>query len=177
MEGLAAAAATREAVAAKKRHLEETSKLQVAAAAAPKKPHLNRPPPACSHEVAIPEGFDPCSITHLDEATHGTLHEPILRDTFPRAKQYPFVLDPFQETAIACLERRESVLVAAHTSAGKTVVAEYAIAMAAKVGPGSRQADHICSLLNPSAFLCLRLSRGSSTPRPSRRSPTKSTAS
>lgn len=27
-------------------------------------------------------------------------------------------------------ERRESVLVAAHTSAGKTVVAEYAIAMA-----------------------------------------------
>lgn len=37
--------------------------------------------------------------------------------------------------AMCCLvlhlqERRESVLVAAHTSAGKTVVAEYAIAMA-----------------------------------------------
>lgn len=32
---------------------------------------------------------------------------------------------------VLCLqERRESVLVAAHTSAGKTVVAEYAIAMA-----------------------------------------------
>lgn len=30
----------------------------------------------------------------------------------------------------ALQERRESVLVAAHTSAGKTVVAEYAIAMA-----------------------------------------------
>ncbi len=46
------------------------------------------------------------------------------------AKQYPFTLDTFQSTAIACLERKESVLVAAHTSAGKTVVAEYAIAMA-----------------------------------------------
>ncbi|CAI5494381.1 unnamed protein product, partial [Closterium sp. Naga37s-1] len=46
------------------------------------------------------------------------------------AKTYPFELDPFQATSVACLERRESVLVAAHTSAGKTAVAEYAIAMA-----------------------------------------------
>lgn len=46
------------------------------------------------------------------------------------AKSYPFTLDPFQRRAIECLERDESVLVSAHTSAGKTVVAEYAIAMA-----------------------------------------------
>ncbi len=39
------------------------------------------------------------------------------------------VLDPFQQKSIECLERNESVLVSAHTSAGKTVVAEYAIAM------------------------------------------------
>ena len=45
------------------------------------------------------------------------------------AKTYPFSLDPFQLTAVACLERKECVLVAAHTSAGKTAVAEYAIAM------------------------------------------------
>ena len=32
--------------------------------------------------------------------------------------------------AVNCLEKYESVLVAAHTSAGKTAVAEYAIAMA-----------------------------------------------
>ena len=32
--------------------------------------------------------------------------------------------------AIVCLERRENVLVAAHTSAGKTAIGEYAIAMA-----------------------------------------------
>ena len=47
---------------------------------------------------------------------------------------YPFVLDPFQATAVRCLERNESVLVAAHTSAGKTAVAEYAIALALKRG-------------------------------------------
>jgi ATP-dependent RNA helicase DOB1 len=46
------------------------------------------------------------------------------------AKQYPFILDPFQENAVACIQRNESVLVSAHTSAGKTVVAEYAIAQA-----------------------------------------------
>ena len=41
------------------------------------------------------------------------------------AKQYPFVLDPFQKEAVLCLENNQSVLVSAHTSAGKTVVAEY----------------------------------------------------
>jgi ATP-dependent RNA helicase DOB1 len=45
------------------------------------------------------------------------------------AKEFPYKLDPFQQEAVNCLEKRESVLVAAHTSAGKTTVAEYAIAM------------------------------------------------
>eukprot|EP00953_Heterococcus_sp_UTEX-ZZ885_P016909 9490-Heterococcus_DN1.PRE.1 len=44
------------------------------------------------------------------------------------AKEYPFKLDPFQEQAVHYIERNESVLVSAHTSAGKTVCAEYAIA-------------------------------------------------
>lgn len=35
---------------------------------------------------------------------------------------FPFTLDPFQQQAVARLERNESVFVAAHTSAGKTVV-------------------------------------------------------
>lgn len=38
----------------------------------------------------------------------------------------------FQKQAILHLERHDSVFVAAHTSAGKTVVAEYAIALAQK---------------------------------------------
>eukprot|EP00915_Cephaloidophora_sp_WS-2016_P003631 GHVH01004892.1.p1 GENE.GHVH01004892.1~~GHVH01004892.1.p1 ORF type:complete len:1022 (+),score=189.18 GHVH01004892.1:26-3091(+) len=45
------------------------------------------------------------------------------------AKVYPYVLDEFQKRAILCLENNESVLIAAHTSAGKTTVAEYAIGM------------------------------------------------
>lgn len=46
----------------------------------------------------------------------------------PPARKYVFTLDPFQKTSVAAIERSESVLVSAHTSAGKTVVAEYAIA-------------------------------------------------
>ena len=45
------------------------------------------------------------------------------------ATKYPFKLDQFQEKSILCLENHQSVLVSAHTSAGKTVVAQYAIAM------------------------------------------------
>ena len=52
----------------------------------------------------------------------------------PPAKTYPFPLDPFQKSAIGYVEKNESVLVAAHTSAGKTVVAEYAIAKSLRDG-------------------------------------------
>ncbi|EDV27629.1 uncharacterized protein TRIADDRAFT_21387, partial [Trichoplax adhaerens] len=45
---------------------------------------------------------------------------------------WPFELDAFQKQAIMKLEKHENVFVAAHTSAGKTVVAEYAIALASK---------------------------------------------
>ncbi|KAL8812283.1 MAG: hypothetical protein Q9223_001153 [Gallowayella weberi] len=48
------------------------------------------------------------------------------------ARTWPFELDTFQKEAIYHLENGDSVFVAAHTSAGKTVVAEYAIALAAK---------------------------------------------
>lgn len=50
------------------------------------------------------------------------------------AKQYPFPLDPFQQQAVNYIDKEESVLVAAHTSAGKTAVAEYAIAKSLKAG-------------------------------------------
>ncbi|KAF8079036.1 antiviral helicase [Lyophyllum atratum] len=48
------------------------------------------------------------------------------------AHKYPFELDTFQKQAVYHLELGDSVFVAAHTSAGKTVVAEYAIALAEK---------------------------------------------
>ena len=48
------------------------------------------------------------------------------------AHKFPFELDLFQKRAVWHLENGESVFVAAHTSAGKTVVAEYAVALAQK---------------------------------------------
>ncbi len=62
-------------------------------------------------------------------------HTPISEEAFAAAvpspaKTYPFQLDVFQKQAIMTIERGENVFVAAHTSAGKTVVAEYAIATA-----------------------------------------------
>lgn len=66
------------------------------------------------HQVAIPPDYP-----YIPIAEHKREKE---------ARTYPFTLDPFQDTAISCIDRDESVLVSAHTSAGKTVVAEYAIA-------------------------------------------------
>ncbi|CAD8144660.1 unnamed protein product [Paramecium octaurelia] len=56
-------------------------------------------------------------------------------DQLPKAKmakQFQFELDDFQKRSILHLEKKESVFVCAHTSAGKTVIAEYAIALAFK---------------------------------------------
>ncbi|CAI5969178.1 unnamed protein product, partial [Closterium sp. NIES-65] len=82
----------------------------------------------CLHEVAYPKGW---KLPTSKEAARKPLPE-------KPAKEYPFKLDPFQEEA-----REREILprpslsllpsshtqVSAHTSAGKTVVAEYAIAM------------------------------------------------
>ncbi|KAL1117753.1 hypothetical protein AAG570_004068 [Ranatra chinensis] len=59
-------------------------------------------------------------------------YKTIKKPTTAPAKEYKFILDPFQKEAIMCIENDESVLVSAHTSAGKTVVAEYSIAMSMK---------------------------------------------
>ena len=45
------------------------------------------------------------------------------------ALHFPFELDDFQKRAVYRLEQGNCVMVAAHTSAGKTLVAEYAIAL------------------------------------------------
>ena len=48
------------------------------------------------------------------------------------AMRFTYELDFFQKQAVMRLERGDCVFVAAHTSAGKTAVAEYAIAMSKK---------------------------------------------
>ncbi|GMH32302.1 hypothetical protein BSKO_00136 [Bryopsis sp. KO-2023] len=72
---------------------------------------------SCTHEVVWPRGVDGCK----DAPGKSPVPPPL---------EFPFKLDPFQQTAINCLELGDSVLVSAHTSAGKTVVAQYACAMA-----------------------------------------------
>src|SRR6266550_1587852 len=49
-------------------------------------------------------------------------------------ERYPFPLDPFQLEAISYLGQGQSVLVAAPTGTGKTIVAEYAIWLAQQRG-------------------------------------------
>ncbi|MCJ1386484.1 ATP-dependent RNA helicase mtr4 [Xylographa soralifera] len=71
------------------------------------------------HQVALPPDYNYVPISE-----HKPPESP--------ARTWPFVLDPFQQVSIASIQRGESVLVSAHTSAGKTVVAEYAIAQSLK---------------------------------------------
>ncbi|KAI0360780.1 antiviral helicase [Trametes cingulata] len=67
------------------------------------------------HQVAVPPGYP-----YIPIANHVPPEKP--------AREYKFTLDPFQQVSVHAIQRNESVLVSAHTSAGKTVVAEYAIA-------------------------------------------------
>ncbi|CAK7564506.1 MAG: ATP-dependent RNA helicase mtr4 [Sporothrix epigloea] len=99
-----------------------------------------------SREVAPASGFAPQKETGSLVLQHNIQHQvalppdlnyeyvPLSEHKRPAepAREYPFELDPFQSLAIASIEREESVLVSAHTSAGKTVVAEYAIAQCFK---------------------------------------------
>jgi ATP-dependent RNA helicase DOB1 len=70
-------------------------------------------PTACTHVRVMPD-MAPEPVSYRDLP----LPDP--------AKTYSFQLDTFQRESVMCLERQENVLVAAHTSAGKTAVAEYA---------------------------------------------------
>ena len=129
----------------------------------------------CTHAVAWPEG-----------APQGSPLPPAARPG-PPAKDFPFTLDPFQRTSINCLEagaapphrlcampppcapslhRRAdrpaahagaSVLVAAHTSAGKTVVAQYCCAMGLRDNQRVIYTSPLKALSNqvsPNTFCC-----------------------
>lgn len=72
---------------------------------------------SCTHEVAYPPGQP---------------YVPLSPARGEPAKTYSFTLDPFQKESILCVDNNQSVLVSAHTSAGKTVIAEYAVALSLK---------------------------------------------
>lgn len=97
-----------------------------------------------TREVAPSAGAQPSTDTGKVVLSHQVRHQvslppdydyvPISEHKAPEtpARTWKFELDPFQKVSIASIERSESVLVSAHTSAGKTVVAEYAIAQSLK---------------------------------------------
>lgn len=100
--------------------------------------HVIETPEACTHEVAVYPGkhfrfnTNPVIFTHVRKIRTDQPYMPLVAPTIAPAKEYQFVLDPFQKEAILCIENNQSVLVSAHTSAGKTVVGEYAIARSLK---------------------------------------------
>ena len=110
-------------------HVESVAKVKAADAEgnAPKK--LGESPALlkthCKHEISLPPNY-PDNYDFSAPITETLGGEAVSSGP---AKKYKFNLDAFQRESVKCLERRESVLVAAHTSAGKTAVAEYAIAM------------------------------------------------
>ena len=76
------------------------------------------------HETIYPENYNKTSYNNNTKPSSSS------STPFKPAHTFPFELDEFQKHAVNCLEQHQSVLVSAHTSAGKTVVAQYAIAMA-----------------------------------------------
>ncbi|KAJ4776797.1 ATP-dependent RNA helicase [Rhynchospora pubera] len=83
-------------------------------------------PITCLHDVSYPQGYAKLRSERREKEKEKEMKKP--------AKEFPFQLDPFQAESISCLEMGESVMVSAHTSAGKTVVALYAIAMCLRDG-------------------------------------------
>ena len=90
------------------------------------------------HSVAMPPGLAPTpeqlAVGEVPAPAEGEAALLTEEATHLPARKFPFRLDGFQRAACACIDRGESVLVSAHTSAGKTVCAEYAIAMALRDG-------------------------------------------
>ncbi len=75
----------------------------------PSSTHLVNTTDCCTHKVVVPANQD---------------YVPLKPHEGPLAREYPFELDPFQKEAISCIQNSQSVFVAAHTSSGKTVIAE-----------------------------------------------------
>jgi ATP-dependent RNA helicase HelY len=88
----------------------------------PRKPKRTRTPRAPKATVPTPDA---------QESAFRIPHSPLVEEF---AQRYPFPLDPFQHEAIAHLDTGDSVMVAAPTGTGKTVVAEFGIFRAHRKG-------------------------------------------
>ena len=88
--------------------------------------------PQAPAATTVQFGMEGENVLHFAALPNGeTSIEPVKYPEDPYLK-YKFEFDSFQKCAIACVHNHDSVLVSAHTSAGKTVIAKYAIASALK---------------------------------------------
>ncbi|ETO33433.1 hypothetical protein RFI_03675 [Reticulomyxa filosa] len=88
----------------------------------------------CIHKVAYPPIMESQMKTKEEEIASmvSETEEKLSKRIEVPAREYKYTLDVYQSQSISCIEALHNVLVAAHTSAGKTTVAEYAIAKALK---------------------------------------------
>ena len=93
--------------------------------------------PEAGEEEETLESLEMSWATHpgpsfLHQTVRPSFIDPTVLSFQPTLKSWTFKheLDPIQSRAIACVESHESVLLCAPTSAGKTAVATYAVAMA-----------------------------------------------
>jgi len=138
---------TRDSGAAASQSSEDTKKLLTSIMSAPTASRLREVATPASEQTEREADKRKVEDESKKDIATGTSHDKSVRSysAYPRnlpqghelpkikppakpAKEYPFPLDPFQAQAVGYIDKEESVLVAAHTSAGKTAVAEYAIA-------------------------------------------------
>ena len=97
----------------------------------PRRPHVDHPAAGADASRATPCAGTTVGDTDCPRPSAVTGRCGPRRRSRPRA---PFPLDPFQVRALDALDVGRSVLVAAPTGSGKTLVAEYAIAKALAAG-------------------------------------------
>ncbi|KAI6121198.1 rRNA-processing arch domain-containing protein [Pisolithus sp. B1] len=92
----------------------------------PKRPRGTSPAPVVREMAASGGLTGPVDASSRLELRHQVRHQVAI----PPGYNYVPIANhiPFQQVSVYAIQRNESVLVSAHTSAGKTVVAEYAIA-------------------------------------------------
>ena len=89
-------------------------------------------------EEKLEDQINPDFIERHDKMQEWAIEDDLDISSFSEIKnppiKYPFELDEFQKRSILRLENHQNVLVCAHTSSGKTVVAEYGIALGKRNG-------------------------------------------
>lgn len=80
----------------------------------------------CTHEVAIPPNAEFAELRE-NSGTEPAKYYPFQLDAFQVSSTFNIIVRDFlfQKQAILCIDNNQSVLVSAHTSAGKTVVATF----------------------------------------------------